>query len=369
MRVYFRPLLLGGNPYTRELVAALEAEGIEVCGSAGRGISFARHALSQGARVVHLHWLWGVTSRGGRWMARARLGYFLAQLLLLRVLGRGIVLTVHNLYPHESPHPDVDRLCTRAVIAIAHRTLVHGDSAKEVLQRELGLGERTVARLVTVPHAHYADVYPDRISRTRARAVLGIGEDRFVFGNLGMIRPYKGIPALIDAFRSIGGDDIELVIAGRPIDGPYRAEIERRIAGDPRIRFFPGFVAEDEVQTYLKAADVMVYPFENVLSSGSVILALSMARTCVCPEVGCIRDIASPDDAYLYSPDDPDGLRNAMLRAIADRNNTEGKGRRGLERVLAWSWEHSARCTAEIYRGLAGERVARGSEVGGTAGA
>jgi glycosyltransferase involved in cell wall biosynthesis len=352
MRVYFRPLLLGGNPYTRELVSALEAEGIEVCGPDRGGMLFAPDFLAKGADVLHLHWLWGSTR--GLLVSSARLALLLAQLLLLRALGRAIVFTAHNLRPHESSTPRLDRFCTRSVIGLAHRTIVHGDSAKEVLRRDLGLGQRSLAKLVTIPHAHYADVYPDHVSQAEARRTLEIDEGHFVFGNLGMLRPYKGISALVDAFRSIEGNDLVLVIAGRPVNAAYRAEIEARVAGDPRVRFLPGFVEEDAVQTYLKASDVMVYPFEEVLSSGSVILALSLARTCVCPEVGCIRDITSADDAYLYAPDEPGALREALLSAIADRENSETKGRRCLERALTWTWKDCGRQTADVYRSLTG---------------
>ena len=351
MRVYFRPLLLGAYPYMRELVAALEACGVEVCGPERGGLLFAHDVLAKRADGLHLHWLWGITSDRSRLVSRFRLALFVAQLALLRLLGRRIVFTAHNVRPHESPFPDVDLACTRAAVRLAHHTIVHGDAAVEVLVHELALDADTAAKLVTVPHAHYADVYPDSSSQGEARDALGIGRDRFVFGNLGMIRPYKGIPALIEAFRSIEGDDLALVIAGRPIDDAYRAEIESRIAGDPRIHFAPGFVEEDTVQTYIKAADVMVYPFEEVLSSGSVILALSMARTCVCPEAGCIRDILESEDAYLYSPDDADGLRRAMRRAIEDRAHSEEKGHRCLERVRTWGWPECAQRTAAIYRG------------------
>lgn len=349
MKVYFRPLLRGGNPYMSELVAALHTQGVEVCGVAHSRRLFLPEVLARRIDVVHLHWLWGITTPS-RAKSVVRLAVFLLQLVAARILGVKIVFTAHNLKPHESPHPGIDLFCTKKVIELSHRTIVHGDSAKRVLERELRLGDRAVQKMVTILHGHYAASYPHDKTREQARRELEIAASDFVFVNLGMIRPYKGILDLIDAFKQTDGDGLKLLIAGRPLNQVFQDTIERRIDGDPRIRFSPGFVADEDVQTFIEASDVMVFPFEDVLSSGSVILGLSFGRTCVCPDTGCMRDILSEDDAYLYSPTDPSGLLEALRRAVADRDCALERGARGRSRALEWTWQVVGCRTAAVYR-------------------
>jgi glycosyltransferase involved in cell wall biosynthesis len=351
LKAYFLPYFEGSNPYMNQLVKALGAEGVEVCGDADAHsrVRFLGRVVRRRIDVIHLHWLWGIAA-ASRTKSLARLALFLLEIAIARGLGIRIVFTAHNLKPHESVQPRLDLFCTKAVIRLSHRTIIHGDSARDVLRRELRLRDRDVEKMVTVHHGHYAGLYPDDQSKEEARRQLGIGEGDFVFSNLGEIRPYKGILSLVDAFKRIEGDAVRLILAGRPRNEAFQREIEQRVAGDSRILFFPGFVPEEEVQTFVKASDVMVFPFEDLLSSGSVILGLSFARTCVAPAAGCITDVVCADDGYLYLPSDPDGLLAALQRAIADRQNAGRKGARSRERALTWTWEVVGQQTAAVYR-------------------
>ena len=64
---------------------------------------------------------------------------------------------------------------------------------------------------------------------------------------------------------------------------------------------------------------------------------------------GCIRDVVAEQDGYLYSPSDPDGLIEALRRAVAERHLVAEKGERARQRVLEWSWQAVAGRTLAVY--------------------
>ncbi|MBV8748000.1 MAG: glycosyltransferase [Xanthobacteraceae bacterium] len=69
----------------------------------------------------------------------------------------------------------------------------------------------------------------------RALRRTGRADQVFVFGSVGRLVSEKGMDLLIDAFRAAfptGQEPVRLVIVG---DGPLRAELSGRAAGDPRI--------------------------------------------------------------------------------------------------------------------------------------
>jgi glycosyltransferase involved in cell wall biosynthesis len=78
----------------------------------------------------------------------------------------------------------------------------------------------------------------------------------------GLIRPYKGIDVLLEAWRGI--EDAELWVVGLPkMDlAPLRA------AAPPGVRFVPRFVADDEIPAFFRRADLVVLPYREIEQSG-----------------------------------------------------------------------------------------------------
>lgn len=52
----------------------------------------------------------------------------------------------------------------------------------------------------------------------------------------------------------------------------------------------------------MNAADAVVLPFENVLSSGLALLAMTFGRGLVAPEIGCVEALLNPGGGIGYDP-------------------------------------------------------------------
>jgi glycosyltransferase involved in cell wall biosynthesis len=110
------------------------------------------------------------------------------------------------------------------------------------------------------------------------------------FGN---VRPYKNVPLLIEAFRAVSHAqrDVQLVIAGQPGRMMEVDELQRLAAADSRVRLALEFIPDEKVPLYMGAADVVVLPFNSILNSGSVFLALSFNRAVLAPRLGALPEI------------------------------------------------------------------------------
>ena len=94
----------------------------------------------------------------------------------------------------------------------------------------------------------------------------------------GLLRPYKGIDTLLEAFRRVDG--AELWIAGNP-----RMDIEplRRLAAEApgRVRFLPRFVEDAEIPALMRCADVVVLPTATPSTAASSMRrSPSASRSC-----------------------------------------------------------------------------------------
>ena len=104
------------------------------------------------------------------------------------------------------------------------------------------------------------------------------------------MRPYKGVTELLSAFAALPDADARLVIAGKALDDAYAARVTALAAADDRVRLDLGFVPDDELQVYLRAADVVATPFLEIFTSGSVLLAMSFGKAVIAPRRGCVAE-------------------------------------------------------------------------------
>ena len=68
--------------------------------------------------------------------------------------------------------------------------------------------------VVVVPHGNYIERYPNHISRQEALQQLDLPGGEFVYLFLGLLRPYKGVEDLIDAFNKLAPPTGRLLIVG-----------------------------------------------------------------------------------------------------------------------------------------------------------
>jgi beta-1,4-mannosyltransferase len=334
------------NPYQREFVSELRQLGIEVdTRSRLKGLISDIWRGRCNPQVIHLHWL---PAMERRWIGLFRLTMFFFRLVLLRLSGRQLVWTVHNLYGHEGHFRAIQRLFSRGIIYCASSVIVHSPSAVELVATEFKVKDRRKLRVI--PHGNYIQSYPNEISRIEARHQLGFADlNAPVVLFLGKIRPYKGVPELIRAFHELDHPRARLVVAGAPLNDAVWHEVTEAAGGSTRVRLDRGYVSSDRIQLYLNAADVVVFPYQDVLTSGAVILAMSFGKPCVAARLGCIGDTLDENGGYLYDASDPLSLRTALAQALNNPHRLETLGRHNYIRASAWSWRGIARETVKLY--------------------
>ncbi|MFC7079044.1 glycosyltransferase [Halorussus caseinilyticus] len=250
--------------------------------------------------MVHLHWISPYLVADGRLRSVAKAAVFLVGLLLARLVGTRVVWTAHNLVEHERRRPEFERFCKRHLVRrVFDRVFVHWPSARRRLAAEYDLSGDERADLVTIPHGHYAADYDDEIDRRTARERLGLGPEEFVFLYFGRIRPYKQVPELVEAFGRLDAD-ARLVVAGNATDDELRERVADRADADDRVLSVLEYVPDEDVQTYMNAADAVVFPFRDIFTSGSVLLAMSFGNAVVAPASGCLPDVVGEAGGVLY---------------------------------------------------------------------
>ena len=220
-------------------------------------------------------------------------------------------------------------------------------AAREIVLRAFRL--KGNGKIEVISHGNYNEYYENRISRIEARSVLKTDEKKFVFLSFGKIRKYKGNIQLIKVFKTFNNSDFELLIAGDPYDRDIRDEIIKAVKGSSNIKLFARFIKEEEVQIFMNAADVVVLPYEDILTSGAAILAMSFRKPVVAPSFESIKEVLDENNNFLYDFLNPAGLRGAMSEAYSQKNNLKKIGENNFNAVKNITWEKVAARTAALY--------------------
>ncbi|WP_115865052.1 glycosyltransferase family 4 protein [Halorussus litoreus] len=340
----------GMNPYATQLAAGLEAHGHDVSFSYRTVLPLLSGYYESDPDVIHFQWIRKFVLDDSLVLTLVRIAQFFLELVVLRLVSDApIVWTVHNRREHKGRWPTVERRVKHAfATTFCDRVIVHCSAAEDAVIEELGLPERVRRRVHVVPHGNYVDVYENSVTEAEARERLDLPADERVFLFIGSIRPYKQVPSLVAAFERADVGDARLVVAGKPWNDEVRARIESGAAGNDRIQTILDVIPGEEFQIYLNAADAVVLPFdERVLTSGSVVIAMSFGTPVVVPRVGCLPETVPEDGGILYDPAEPEALRRAIETA-ADAD-LDAQGRRSLAAARDADWPSVARRTERVY--------------------
>jgi glycosyltransferase involved in cell wall biosynthesis len=300
----------------------------------------------RGFRLLHLHWVylfapaWVQKVPAGRRFMQA---WFAACIGVARVLGYRVVWTAHNVLPGSQVFPD-DLAARRWLVRHVDAVVAHSAATLPAL-RSLGAHDVHV-----IQAGSYLGQYPQTIGREEARRRLGIGDGERVVTFVGIIEEYKGVDLLLEALLGLGdAAGPRVVVAG----WCRSAELLRRIAslaeraGERAITRFD-YVPDDELQVYLRAADVAAFPFRRITNSSSILLACSFGVPPLVPAVPELADL--PDAAAMRYEPTPEALGEALLRvAEADSSQLAAMAVAARAYAASLTWDRTAVATVDLY--------------------
>jgi beta-1,4-mannosyltransferase len=344
LRVVFLPDYSGGNPYQRLLAKALARYGVTVEFWSGK---LHPMKIARGKEIIHLHWWEPYLFANSRIKALVNAIYLLVVTLTWRLLSRRVVWTVHNLRSHESRAPLAERTIVKGLTRTVSSLIFHCQNAKDLFVEEYGQASVVEKKASVIPHGHFVSYYEHSLDRESPRNQLGLDSSDLVFLYFGVIRRYKDLGTLVDAFKDVQIASARLLIRGRLWSQDMLDDYTTLVEGDPRINARFGFVPDEEVDVLLNAADAVILPFRSILTSSSLILAMSYSKALIVPPIGCIPETIHPDGCLFFEPGDSGSLRRALEKAAT--LNLFEMGKRNRDRVTEFDWIESARLTLDVY--------------------
>jgi glycosyltransferase involved in cell wall biosynthesis len=225
-----------------------------------------------------------------------------------RLRGSQLICTVHDILPSDTgeKHKEI----FRRLYAMMNALICHSEPVREELVNRFGIARK---KIWVIPHGPFFFDAP-RSSAPEVRNKLGVQAGQILVLWQGIIRPYKGIDFLLDAWSEVqqAGANARLLIAG---------------AGDPtllaairdKVNSLAVQNSVEEMLSYYQAADIVVYPYKTVTTSGALMTGITQGKAIVATRLAPFNDLLQDgQNALLCDYGDPSQLARAILLLITD---------------------------------------------------
>jgi glycosyltransferase involved in cell wall biosynthesis len=257
------------------------------------------------------------------------------------------VMTAHYILP---PRPSRRQVrSARRVFGAMDAVVAHSEHSAARLRDEIDLDP---ARVRVIPHGAFD--YLARLPEEKPLPAELEGSEGPVILSFGLLRPYKGIEHLVEAYGRIVADSpgAELWIVGNPrmnMDPLLRQAEE---AGG-RVRTVTRFVDDAEIPAIFRRADLVVLPYLDAEHSGVLYTGLAFGKPLVLSAVGGFPEVAETGAGRLVPPGDTDALAATLAELVGDEDaRAELAAAAARAAAGPFSWDEAARRTLDLYRVL-----------------
>ena len=220
------------------------------------------------------------------WMSFFAPSYGLVSKMAQRNGKTKCVALVHNMIPHE---PSIlDKLFAPYFVKRQNGFVALSESVVKDIE---AISHQHSA--VSSPHPIY-DHYGERMTKEEACGALGLDGKKDYMLFFGLVRAYKGLDLLLDAFGKVKDSlpNLQLIIAGEfyEDEDKYRTQIAD-LGLTERVIIRNEFVPDGDLRKYFGAADLIVQPYKTATQSGVTQVAFHFEKPMLVTNVGGLGEI------------------------------------------------------------------------------
>jgi glycosyltransferase involved in cell wall biosynthesis len=257
-----------------------------------------------------------------------------------------VISILHNIIPPEKRPGDklFSRYFAKAVDAFV-------GMSKSVLN-DLNSFDTKKPRLFC-PHPLY-DNFGEKVERTTALNRLRLDANYNYILFFGLIRDYKGLDLLIEAFADLRFRNlkVKLIIAGEFYsDEEKYISLINKHGLNKHIIMHNSFIPDPEVGLYFGAADIVAQPYKNATQSGVTQIGYHFEKPMLVSNVGGLAEII-PDEkvGYVVEPN-PKAIADKLVDFFENKRATEFYNNL-IEEKKKYEWSTMTQTIKTLYQKL-----------------
>jgi glycosyltransferase involved in cell wall biosynthesis len=265
-----------------------------------------------------------------------------------RMRGAKIVLTVHDLLPHNTG--ETYKATFLELYRSADRMICHSDHIKDRLEAEFSVPR---AKVFVIPHGpFFYDLPADGLVQQGKPSDADAVTVEVLWQ--GILSPYKGVDLLLHAWQQVEANcsncRLSIVGTGAPeMLEQVRLQVERQKLEHVNLQL--RFVSTQELVALYRAADVVVYPYRAITTSGALATGLALGKAIIASDLPVFRELLTDrENALLVDAQNPAALAGALLELAHDKALRNHLADRVREMNFGdQSWLSIAKKTLHVY--------------------
>ena len=250
-------------------------------------------------------------------------------ILLFRILGREVILTVHDGVLHKGENGFLIQQYSNLNIRLSSKLIFLTNYVKDNVEKKLKL----IKPSIIVPHGLIETISlvdsPSKINR--GKNILFIGR----------ISPYKGVELLAEVIDDIRDKIDKCIIAGKSI-------YELKIKDTEKLNIQDKYLSDLEIGKLLNWADILVLPYLEATQSGVITLGICSELPMVCTNVGGFCEQLDQDECVWVEPN-KDSLKKGLVHLIEDQFQRDYLIKQMHKKKTSLSWD---RISLQIFKFL-----------------
>ena len=297
-------------------------------------ISIAVYILEKKPDILHIQWLPMIEFFRGE-----RIFIILYKLLDSKLK---VVLTVHNVYPHNCKQRRRGSYKKRfqQIDSVIDSYMVHLYCSKESLKQEFGIDDSKV-------FVAYHGIFKPKAIHIKE------SQNNYIKHLImyGYQNHYKGTDILLDALTRLPNEYIgklRTTIVGRT--DPKIFECYKDKCEMLNVEWINKFVSDEELYSRIAMADIILLPYRAISQSGVLLLALSYRKPIITSDLPSFKETLEgyPDD-YFFKAEDSTSLSH-MLQNYLDGVIDENRMKAVIDKLnKKYSWSETAESTIKAY--------------------
>jgi glycosyltransferase involved in cell wall biosynthesis len=238
-------------------------------------------------------------------------------ILIFRLLGREVVLTVHDGILHKGENGYFIQKYSDLMLKASTKLIFLTKYVKINVETKFNI----VKKSLIAPHGIIKNNYITHGLEKRGKNILFIGR----------ISSYKGVELLVDVIEEIENEIDKCIIAGK-------SNYDLNLKDTDKLQILDKYLSEEEVGELLGWADILVLPYLEATQSGVIALGINAELPMVCTLVGGLQEQLKEDECIWVSPT-KDSLKKGILKLIYNAGSRDILIGKMKERKKSLKWE------------------------------
>ena len=230
-----------------------------------------------------------------------RINNYINILKIYKLFGVKILWTIHNLLDHDinDMQKQLNIYANKKISEISNKIYVFSKHSIEMLCKQINFDISN--KCIVLEHPLYYDIL-NCISQIPPELNIKYLYGKTVLLHVGILKPYKGIVNLLKSFSLCSVNNLYLIIAGEIMDNNIIMTFENLPSNiRNKIVIIKRRISDAEIKGLMEIADVIVNPYNKILTSGSFYLNTTFKKPTIAPNIGFFPEIINDNvNGFLF---------------------------------------------------------------------